>query len=165
MKSNDLELLITEAEGWIGRLKALKTRHDVPPFPGADAGACPNHGNPYCLHCKWPSGKSLLARRIEDEIKFERFELGGALNQFAARTMSQAEFQQMYADRPEQSTGYTAVDMATAAAEGFRDGVASVVVQMPSLETLGEYSQEAGRWVLDACEEAIEAAGGTVIRP
>lgn len=74
-------------------------------------------------------------------------------------------------DRPsrwaesEQSTGYTAVDMTTAAAEGFRDGVASVVVQMPSLETLGEYSQEAGHWVLDACQEAIEDAGGTVVRP
>jgi len=41
---------------------------------------------------------------------------------------------------------------------------ASVVVELPELETLGKYNQEVGRWVLDACSDAIEDAGGTVKR-
>lgn len=35
----------------------------------------------------------------------------------------------------QQGTGYTAVDMTTAAAQGFRDGAASVVVELPSVMT------------------------------
>lgn len=67
----------------------------------------------------------------------------------------------------EQSTGYTAVDMTTAAAEGFRDGVASVVVDLPHADQEFEY-QHAGITHFDgpsyraAVIEAIIAAGGKV---
>lgn len=220
MGNNDLALIIEEAEGWIGRLKTLKARHDVPPVGNVRTGGrqlgkswlrqttdmpCPNHGSSYCVQCSWPpryrgvtfdraildelviehptdtqaidaafrdavlTGHGrFMAEHRGDEIKIEHLPpLGYPLAPMPPRTMSQEELRKLYeqeAPQAEQSTGYTAVDMATAAAEGFRDGVASVVVQMPSLETLGEYSQEAGRWVLDACQEAIEDAGGTVVR-
>ncbi len=66
MKSNDLEQIIFEAESWIGRLKALRVKHEAPTVRG---------------------------------VPFD------------------------YASLPtfEQATGYTAVDMTTAAAQGFRD--------------------------------------------
>lgn len=59
------------------------------------------------------------------------------------------------------TSGYTAVDMTTAAAQGFRDGVASVVVELPEVPTASfdplfafAYAQK--------CREAIIAAGGRV---
>lgn len=52
----------------------------------------------------------------------------------------------------EPGTGYTAVDMTTAAAQGFRDGAASVVVGLPFL--FPHYRQQV--------VEAIIAAGGSV---
>lgn len=78
MKSNDLEQIIFEAESWIGRLKALRVKHEVPTV----------RGEPF------------------DYSSLPTFE---------------------------QATGYTAVDMGTAASDGFRDGRASVVVELPAL--------------------------------
>lgn len=71
MKSNDLAAIIEQAEGWVGKLRALKERHD------------------YAV--KWDPDYPM--------------------------TMA------------DQDAGYTAVDMTTAAAKGFRDGVASILVQ------------------------------------
>lgn len=57
-----------------------------------------------------------------------------------------------------ETTGYTAADMATAAAQGFRDGVASVVVDLPLLCLDGVDAAEFYQEVI----EAIVAAGGKV---
>lgn len=60
----------------------------------------------------------------------------------------------------EPGAGYTAVDMTTAAAQGFRDGVASVVVELPEhfeFDNPGEAIE-----VLKRCREAILAAGGRI---
>lgn len=53
---------------------------------------------------------------------------------------------------------YTAVDMASAAADGFRDGRASVVVDLSFIDIRPSY----GWKVFQACKEAIIAAGGSV---
>ena len=53
---------------------------------------------------------------------------------------------------PAPATSYTAVDMTTAAAQGFRDGAASVVVDLPFL--FPNYRQQV--------VEAIIAAGGRI---
>lgn len=61
--------------------------------------------------------------------------------------------------------GYTAVNMTTAAAEGFRDGQSSVVVEMPShfIVPAGVTLDAAGvNAILRAITKAIIAAGGTV---
>lgn len=69
--------------------------------------------------------------------------------------------------------GYTAVDMTTAAAQGFRDGVVSVVVELPSVGPSPEPPEDAiDDSYLDAhhakirmrndCFKAIIAAGGRV---
>lgn len=57
-------------------------------------------------------------------------------------------------------TGYTAIDMATAAAQGFRDGRASVVVELPDAFDKHE-SGDFMYWAEDV-EKAIIAAGGTI---
>lgn len=66
----------------------------------------------------------------------------------------------------QQSTGYTAVDMTTAAAQGFRDGVGSVVVKLPQ-----RLKQDGRAVVIDKDGEFLEycdvvgaiiAAGGSV---
>jgi len=60
---------------------------------------------------------------------------------------------------------YKAVDMATAAADGFRDGRASVVVALPELRgASGGYQNfDLGRdEAIDECRAAIIAAGGSV---
>ena len=60
--------------------------------------------------------------------------------------------------------GYTAVDMTTAAAHGFRDGQAGVVVDIP--KRVVDWSTD--NWAagynlaLERCKEAIIAAGGSV---
>ncbi len=64
------------------------------------------------------------------------------------------------------STGYTAVDMTTAAAQGFRGGVASVVMDLPKLYSVSDSECDDrcahfNRGVL-ACHDAIIAAGGKV---
>lgn len=62
------------------------------------------------------------------------------------------------ASRASLPTQYTAVDMATAAADGFRDGAASVVVELPEDAPL---LYELRRLVfLDDVVAAIKAAGG-----
>lgn len=61
--------------------------------------------------------------------------------------------------RGENSTGYTAVDMTTAAAQGFRDGVASVVVDLEPDEPEDE---GAAYLHVDFVKARIIAAGGTV---
>lgn len=106
MKSNDLAVIIEEAEGWIGRLKALQARHDAPTVRGVPFDP-------------------------EDLVGLPTFE---------------------------QATGYTAVDMTTAAAQGFRDGRDSVVVELPSLTVDGPDAAELYADVI----EAIIAAGGKV---
>ncbi len=63
-------------------------------------------------------------------------------------------------------TGYTAVDMTTAAAQGFRDGVASVAIELPALYPRYDADCDVrcasfNNGVL-ACREAIIAAGGSV---
>jgi hypothetical protein len=69
--------------------------------------------------------------------------------------------------------GYTAVDMTTAAAQGFRDGVASVVVELPPPYPMPEEPEEAiddsfmdvyhaANGMRHACEKAIIAAGGRI---
>lgn len=76
-------------------------------------------------------------------------------------------------DRPsrwadeEQKAGFTAVDMTTAAAQGFRDGRASVVVELPKMPTAQRTDEEAtfsagGCDMLRKCRAAILAAGGSV---
>ena len=83
-------------------------------------------------------------------------------------------------DRPsrwvdeEQKAGFTAVDMTTAAAEGFRDGRASVVVELPELRGDFDADDIAGVGLvipmfdrgydeaIEECKAAIIAAGGTV---
>lgn len=62
---------------------------------------------------------------------------------------------------------YTAVDMATAAADGFRDGVKSVVVILPGLagptKAFNDESMDSGfDEAIEQCREAIIAAGGSV---
>ncbi len=63
-------------------------------------------------------------------------------------------------------TGYTAVDMTTAAAQGFRDGVASVVIELPKRYSASDSEcddrcEHFNRGVL-ACREAIIASGWKV---
>lgn len=65
--------------------------------------------------------------------------------------------------RGEQAGGYTAVDVATAAAEGFRDGVGSVAVDLSDLSNC--FSPDGcGDWAmwLEDVKKMIIAAGGTV---
>lgn len=94
--------------------------------------------------------------------------LGYLLEPLPPRTVSQDEFRKMYeqeAPQAEQSTGYTAVDMTTAAAQGFRDGAASVVVELPSyfIVPAGAVLDAAGvKNILNSVAEAIIASGGTV---
>lgn len=57
--------------------------------------------------------------------------------------------------------GFTAVDIATAAADGFRDGVASVVVDL-SKHHGGQHLPGTERMFLSDVIAAIEAAGGSV---
>lgn len=59
----------------------------------------------------------------------------------------------------EPGTGYTAVDMATAAAQGFRDGAASVVVDLEPDEPADE---GAAYLHIDFVKSRIIAAGGSV---
>lgn len=171
MKNYDLEQIILEAEGWIGRLKALQARHEERPILkftdkqfedfermltespiekneklmalmerqpqwGANHSPCPNHGNSFCLHYNW--------------LPRETTGTGMALNYRNSMPCSAAP-----------TTGYTAVDIATAAAEGFRDGRDSVVVELPSVQCirLNGYCYEE---VLEVCKRAIIAAGGKV---
>lgn len=61
-------------------------------------------------------------------------------------------------DRFEKPSQFTAVDMATAAAEGFRDGQASVVVDLEGIDI----TCTAGWNAWKACRAAIIAAGGKV---
>ncbi len=65
-----------------------------------------------------------------------------------------------------QTAGYTAVDMTTAAAQGFRDGQASVVIELPALYPRHDADCDVrcasfNNGVL-ACREAIIAAGWSV---
>jgi len=57
---------------------------------------------------------------------------------------------------------YTAVDMATAAADGFRDGAASVVVELPEWAGAGEFYFSTPVMARHAVLTAIIAAGGRV---
>ena len=78
---------------------------------------------------------------------------------------------------PQQATGYTAVDMTTAAAQGFRDGAASVVVELPDYDSIvfdraldipayAEINTDIMRQVYQSlhrqAQAAIIAAGGSV---
>lgn len=54
---------------------------------------------------------------------------------------------------------YTAVDMANAARDGFRDGAASVVVELPSVDPA---CPPLPIPYVEACKQAIIAAGGSV---
>lgn len=169
MENNNLAAIIEEAEGWIGRLKALQAKHDVAPAivftdkqfddfermlaenpaqknkalvqlmgrqpKWADnSGPCPNHGNSHCITCMWPRGKVTISGLRDD----------------TSTSDATPEF--------EQATGYTAVDMTTAAAEGFRDGQASVVVDLEGIDI----TCTAGWNAWKACRTAIIAAGGKV---
>lgn len=170
MKDHDLEQIIFEAEGLIGRLKALQARHYAPTVRGVTfdlallddmAGA-----NPFT-----PGEKTALANVIEalstsplTPMIIEHLPtLGYPLAPFPPRTMSQAEFRQMYeqeAPRTEQSTGYTAVDMTTAAAQGFRDGQVSIVIELPQSRYLP--GSNVPLLHVDEVKAAIIAAGGKV---
>jgi hypothetical protein len=65
----------------------------------------------------------------------------------------------------EQSAGYTAVDMSTAAADGYRDGKASFEVELEDPYEYSGYSDEEARGASDFYTKvvaAIIAAGGKV---
>lgn len=64
----------------------------------------------------------------------------------------------------EQATGYTAVDMTTAAAQGFRDGRNSMVVDLPKLYAHPDDDARCAHYNMgiEKCREAIIAAGGKV---
>lgn len=141
MGNNDLALIIEEAEGWIGRLKVLQEKHGARPQE-ATGPACGFRFSNHTLH---PIGG--LVSFVE-----------GASIKIPATTM-----------QPDPATGYTAVDMATAAAEGFRDGQASVVVELPQgpMHIDGHTPFVEGtingfNLGLDQCRAAIIAAGGKV---
>lgn len=80
----------------------------------------------------------------------------------AAISLANTHFSSTLTD--DQSTGYTAVDMATAAAQGFRDGAASVVVELP--KRVVDWSTD--NWAsgynlaLEHSKAAIIVAGGSV---
>jgi len=61
--------------------------------------------------------------------------------------------------------GFTAVDMGTAAADGFRDGAASVVVELPDISIIQYANSHAYNCAIEAFDiarTAIIAAGGRV---
>ena len=76
---------------------------------------CPGHNRAECVSCCWP-------RRDTDSqwTPAERSALG-------EMNSAPLEFNKI-------ATGYTAVDMTTAAAQGFRDGAASVSVTLPAFD-------------------------------
>lgn len=51
------------------------------------------------------------------------------------------------------TTGFTAVDMASAAADGFKDGRASVVVDLKSIKRDTEDEGEDGSYILTECRD------------
>lgn len=62
-------------------------------------------------------------------------------------------------------TGYTAVDMTTAAAQGFRDGVASAVVKLagiPDAWACDDHEKKFIQMGIDLAAQAISAAGVSV---
>lgn len=56
--------------------------------------------------------------------------------------------------------GFTAVDMATAVADGFRDGAASIVIELP--DAFDKYESGDFMYWAEDIEKAIIAAGGSV---
>lgn len=101
------------------------------------------------------------------------FMIGGVKNTIEIKHIDNGSGQMFYDPKavewqePEPQTQYTAVDMATAAAEGFRDGAKSVVVTLPDLagptKAFNDESMDSGfDEAIEQCREAIIAAGGSV---
>lgn len=105
---------------------------------------CPGHNRAECVSCCWPKADLVWGENI-------------GLSADDVRSLH--------------GSNYTAVDMTTAAAQGFRDGAASVVVDLPGVmktrpfQTIdrGSDNFKAGfNMAIRLSGAAILAAGGTV---
>ena len=105
---------------------------------------CPGHNRAECVSCCWP-------RRDTDSQWTPAEQEALALGE---KSIAPLELNKIGA-------GYTAVDMTTAAAQGFRDGAASVVVELPPVHA-DAYDPLAEVAYAERCREAIIAAGGRV---
>jgi len=126
---------------------------------------CPGHNRAECVSCCWPAKGTNVPDAIDAAIRDAIMTGSGAYEVFAddggiqIKSVPDICDQKFPFDEP--ATGYTAVDMTTAAAQGFRDGAASVVVELPPVHA-DAYDPLAEVAYAQRCREAIIAAGGTI---
>jgi hypothetical protein len=128
------------------RISHIQTGYGLPEeicvlsYEPLSAASCPGHGRSECVSCCWPKGE-LQGKRADVLI----------VDEFGTAPV-----------------GYTAVDMGTAASEGYRDGKSSFVVTLPRGDSLARrmYGPGAGgeNPLISRADAvaAIEAAGGSV---
>jgi hypothetical protein len=104
---------------------------------------CPGHNRAECVSCCWP-------RRDTDSQWTPAEQEALALGE---QSVAPLEFNKI-------STGYTAVDMATAAAQGFRDGAASNKDALIfAAKSLAKVTSGDGSGHADLSLRALELAG------
>lgn len=123
-----------------GDYSDMDLQHAWETWQAARSTTCPCQGRSECVSCCWPKGE--LEGKRADVLIVDEF--GTA------------------------PVGYTAVDMGTAASEGYRDGKSSFVVTLPRGDSLARrmYGPGAGgeNPLISRADAvaAIEAAGGSV---
>ncbi len=115
----------------------------------APANTCPGHGRSECVSCCWPKGE-LEGKRADRMVFDEKSRIGELANLLTlakahvpitdplrglinANLMQHLVEQDPWADFKDAApvpAGYTAVDMGTAAADGYREGKANPELQM-----------------------------------
>jgi hypothetical protein len=94
----------------------------LPGVAASSATSCPGHGRPECATCCWQKGGG--AEPVA-EITYTGYEPSNSIHWLNKGLAFMEPGTKLYAVPPAPA-GYTAVDMSTAAADGYRDGAARV---------------------------------------